>query len=228
MIEDLVINSYKEQIKESVIKAKAIDVAGFSVIVEELKRRGIDTKRVLDYFNKMKLANTHEELDNLTVEELDEITLDINKQVTRALISPVEMSDLVIRKSKIIARDMSVDGKVLDNDKFIKIGANLAAEIEKHGIASGLNTCIKNYCIQKLYQQNYKEKIREKEKELGIENTTIEKSKTVKKVDSKKDKTLKDIFKKSVEYSNLGSFDVIKNNYLEYLGKIVDDLKSYK
>ncbi len=232
-MEDLVINSYKEQIKESLLKAKAIEVAGFSVMIEELNRRSINTDKVVNFFNKIKLASSKADLDLLTIDELNKITDDINMQVTRALISPIEMSDTLVRQSRIIARDMSPSGKVdNDNNKFIKIGVNLASEVTKHGIAKGLKTCIKNYCIQKLYQSNYKDKILEKEKELGMDveesdlkNTEV---KAVPKInDSKKSKTMNDIFSKNIPEVS-GSFGAIKNSYLEVLAKTVNNLESYK
>ena len=40
MMGDIVINSYKEQIKETTFKARAIEVAGFNIIVETLKKKG--------------------------------------------------------------------------------------------------------------------------------------------------------------------------------------------
>ena len=51
MVEDLVISTYKEQIKESLLKAKAIEVAGFNVIVSELDRRITDILHKIEFYN---------------------------------------------------------------------------------------------------------------------------------------------------------------------------------
>ena len=234
MVEDLVVGSYKEQIRESLLKAKAIEIAGFSVMTEELKKRGINTDRAVNFFNKIKASTHKTDLDRLTVDELDEVINDINMQVTRALISPIEISDTLIRKSRIIAREMSINSIVKDDDKFVKVGVNLASEVTKHGIAKGLNTCIKNYCIQKLYQFTYKEKIDERVKKVGIPEEHVEEKKveknipTRKKLNSGKDKTMNEIFKKDIEDTSKSSFEAIKNNYLEYLAKVVSDIKNYE
>lgn len=234
MVEDLVIGSYKEQIRESLLKAKAIEIAGFSVMIEELKKRGINTDRAVTFFGKIKGSSHRDDLDRLTIDELDEVINDINMQVTRALISPIEISDTLIRRSRIIAREMAIDSVVRDDDKFVKVGVNLASEVTKHGISKGLNTCIKNYCIQKLYQYTYKEKINERMAKLGIENETVEEKKEVKNIGTKKktnigkNKIMNEIFARDIEDDNKSSFEVVKNNYLEYLAKIVSNIKDYE
>ena len=48
-------------------------------------------------------SNTKEELNRLTPRELSEITIDINNQITRALIVKAEIADALVRKSKIVA-----------------------------------------------------------------------------------------------------------------------------
>ena len=234
MVEDLVVGSYKEQIRESLLKAKAIDIAGFSVMIEELKKRGINTDRVVNFFSKIKASTYKADLDRLTVDELDEVIDDINMQVTRALISPIEISDTLIRSSRIIAREMSINSVVTDDDKFVKVGVNLASEVTKHGIAKGLNTCIKNYCIQRLYQFTYKEKIEERVGKTGIKEEKTEEKKIENNIPVReksnvgKNKTMNEIFQRDIENENKSSFDVVKNNYLEYLAKVVSDIKKYE
>jgi hypothetical protein len=228
MVEDLVISSYKEQIKESLLKNKAVDLAGFSVIVSELERRGIDTSRVVAFFNKIKKSTTKEELDNLTVDELNSINADLNEQITKTLISPVDISDILIRKAKVVATEMSVDGRVMPNDKFLQVGNNLASDINQNGIAHGIDVCIKNYTIQKLYQAEYNKKIKEKEMELGIA-VEEEKKEIVpkKRIDTRKSKLMKEIFNKDINDVE-DDFENIKNNYINHINKVIENLDNYK
>ena len=229
MVEDLVISSYKDQIKESLLKSTAIEKAGFSIIVEEIKRRGVDTSKIEAYFNKIKNSNTKEELDLLTVNELNNITDNINEQVTKALIPPTDISDILIRKSRTIANQVSIDGKISDDNKYIKIGSSLSNEINNHGVAKGLNLCIRNYCIQKLYQISYEEKIKEKENELGIQNTESKKEiKVSKPIDARKSKIMKDIFNRDINEDIKDDFSTIKDNYINSLNVIVNNIESYK
>lgn len=201
MTEDIVISSYKEQIKQSILKANAVKIAGFDIIITELNRRNIDTTRIVAFFDRIANSTTKEEIDNMTVDELNKIIDDINMQITRALISPVEVAELLIRKSKSIALEKSPNGKIDENDNYVKVGVNLASEIHKHGIALGLNICIKNFCIQKLYQAEYREKVREKEQELGIvseDNSKTDHFIAPKNINTKKSKTMKEIFGKDL------------------------------
>ncbi len=231
MMGDIVINSYKEQIKETTFKARAIEVAGFNIIVETLKKRGINTGKSEDFFQKIKSCITKEDLDKLTIGELNEITIDINNQVTRELIAPIDISDSLIRESRLIAQKMSINGKVTDDDKFVKVGSNLASEVNKHGISYGLNIAIRNYCLQKMYLILYNSKVIEREKELGIINTKKEKvktttSNTVKNI-SKKEMFLSNIIKNSNINSEISFLDA-KKNYSSSLINIINNLNSYK
>lgn len=228
MIEDIVINSYKEQIKQSILKAEAVKVAGFDLIIGELNKRSIKTDKVMTFFNKIRNSSTKEEIDNLTVDELNEIIDDINLQITKALISSVEVAELLVRKSRIIAKEKSPNGKINDNDNYVKVGTNLASEVNKHGIAHGLNICIKNYCIQKLYQATYREKIREKEKELGI-LVSDEKNKTSSPVivNTKKSKTMIELFGKNIN-EDIDTFEVVKKNYIDKLNNEVNNIENYR
>ena len=229
MTEDLVINSYKEKIKESLVKTKALDAAGFKIIIDELERRGINITIVKNLFEKIKNSKTIEELNSITLEELSNAIEDINNQVTRALIGPIDISDILIRKSKIVASEMSVDGKVFDNDKFVKVGSNLASEINKYGISHGIDLCIKNYTIQKLYQAEYNDKIKEKQKELGIveEDKKENKSIPTKKMDSRKSKIMKELFNKEI-LDVTDEFDLLKEKYINSINDTINNLESYK
>ena len=167
-MEDIVITSYKEQIKESSFKADAIKSGGFDIVIEELEKRRVTTAKIKDFFNKIMNCYTMNDLDRLTLGDLEEVIEDINTQVTRLLISKAEIADSVVRKSKLVALAKSPDGKVKEKDNYVLVGTNLAKEINNEGIASGLELCIRNYCSQKIYQANYRQKMIEKEKELGI------------------------------------------------------------
>lgn len=230
MIEDIVVKSYKEQIKQSILKSDAVKKAGFDIIIAELNRRNIKTEELVSFFDKIRDAKTKEELDSLTIDELNTIIEDINIQVTKALVSPPEIADVLIRKSRFIAQELSPNGKVNDSDNYIKVGTNLASEVNKHGIAVGLNICVKNYCIQKLYQASYREQLREREKKLGIESDvdTHPRKAPVKKKDTRKTKTMVDIFNKEVDDYNNITFKDAKNNYLKNLSLKVSELEQYK
>jgi len=52
VIEDIVIKSYEEQIKQSILKSEAVKKAGFDIIIAELERRGVQTEEVVSFFNK--------------------------------------------------------------------------------------------------------------------------------------------------------------------------------
>lgn len=230
MTEDIVIKSYKEQIKQSVLKSEAVKKAGFDIIVAEIKRRGVQTEQIVSFFDKIKNSKTKEELDRLTIDELNLIVDDINIQITKALISPVEIADLLVQKSRLIAQNESPNGKILDSDPYIKVGANLASEVNKHGIADGLSVCVKNYCIQKLYQANYREQLRLKEKELGIEtgDRQFSGNKSRKRVNVRKSQTMKDIFKRDIEDNQMSTFQDAKDGYLKSLRVKVSKLDEYK
>lgn len=230
MIEDIVIKSYEEQIKQSILKSEAVKKAGFDIIIAELERRGVQTEEVVSFFNKIRNSKNKEELDSLTIEELNMIVDNINMQVTKALISPLEISEILIRKSRIIAQEMSPNGKVNDTDNYVKVGANLASEIGKHGIAVGISICVKNYCIQRMYQINYREQLNIRKKKLGIE---VEESSSVKKVpvkkkDTRKVKTMVEIFGREIADYNDMTFNDAKINYFRELSMKVNKLDQYK
>lgn len=238
-MEDIVISSYKQQIKESSLKAEAVKAAGFDIVVEELDKRGIKTETLKSYFNRISNANTKEELNALTLNELLDITNDINNQITRALIAKAEIADALVRKSKIVALAKSPNGKVAEDDNYIKVGSNLATEINKEGIAEGLNTCIKNYCIQKIYQANYREKMIEKQKELGIydENQKEENKRKINERMSTNDsitqltpkkRLMKEIFKKDILDLEDTPFETAKINYQNALNERMRHLQDMK
>lgn len=230
MMDDIVVKSYKEQIKQSVLKSEAVKKAGFDIIISELKRRGVQTEQIVSFFDKIKNSTKKEELDQLTIDELNLIIDDINIQVTKSLISPVEVADLLVQKSRLIAQNESPNGKILDSDPYIKVGVNLASEVNKHGIADGLSVCVKNYCIQKLYQANYREQLILKEKELGIEieDQKFSVSKSRKKINLRKNQTMNDIFKREIEDDHMITFQDAKDRYLKALGIKVSRLDEYK
>lgn len=230
MIEDIVIKSYREQIKQSILKSEAVKKAGFDIIVSEIKRRGVQTEQIVSFFEQIGNSKTKEELDQLTIDELNLIVDDINMQVTKSLISPVEIADILVQKSRLIAKEESPNGKVVEDDPYIKVGANLASEVNKHGIAEGISVCVKNYCIQKLYQANYREQLLLKESKLGInseEKTPVFK-KSSRKINLKKVQTMKDIFSKEVEDDDKITFQDAKDNYLRSLSVKVSKLEEYK
>lgn len=226
-MEDIVITSYKQQIRESEFKADAVKSAGFDIVVDELKTRGVKTERLEKFFEQIVEAVTVDDLNKLTMDEFSEIVDDINKQVTRALIAKAEIADALVRKSKLVALSKSVDGKVSDNDNYVKVGSNLAMQINKEGIAAGIDVCIRNYCNQKIYQSNYREKMIQKQKENGtyVENNDkdlinqqldsydeeIDFTK-FNKVDSKKE-LLNQIFNREVDVNSDIDFETAKENY---------------
>lgn len=230
MMDDIVVKSYKEQIKQSVLKSEAVKKAGFDIIISELKRRGVQTEQIVSFFDKIKNSTKKEELDQLTIDELNLIIDDINIQVTKSLISPVEVADILVQKSRLIAQNESPNGKILDSDPYIKVGVNLASEVNKHGIADGLSVCVKNYCIQKLYQANYREQLILKEKELGIEieDQKFSVNKSRKKINLRKNQTMNDIFKREIEDDHMITFQDAKDRYLKALGIKVSRLNEYK
>ncbi len=238
-MEDIVITSYKQQIKESTLKAEAVKAAGFDIVIEELKNRGVKTGHVEQFFDKIMNSHTIEELDNLTMDEFSEIIDDINAQVTRSLIAKVEIAEALVRKSKLVALSKSPNGKVAENDNYVKVGTNLAAVINKDGIANGLEICIRNYCTQKIYQANYRNKIIEKEKELGIYNEE-EHMQTRMKLNEKmsdssnnkispKERLLKEIFGRSIEEVDDDiSFDTAKEKYRLMINERMKHLQDLK
>lgn len=230
MIEDIVIKSYKEQIKQSILKSEAVKKAGFDVIISEIRRRGVQTEKLVSFFEQISHSKTKEELDQLTIDELNLIVDDINIQVTKSLISPVEIADILVQRSRLIAQEESPNGKIVDSDPYIKVGTNLASEVKKHGIAEGLSVCVKNYCIQKLYQANYREQLRLKESELGIDSEEKNSSfkRNSRKINLKKVETMKDIFSKEVEEDRMITFQDAKNHYLRSLSVKVSKLDEYK
>lgn len=244
-MEDIVITSYKQQIRESEFKADAVKSAGFDIVVEELKNRGVKTERLEKFFEQIVEAVTVEDLNKLTMDEFSEIVDDINKQVTRALIAKAEIADSLVRKSKLVALSKSIDGKVDDNDNYVKVGSNLALEINKEGIAAGIDVCIRNYCNQKIYQANYREKMIEKQKENGtyVENEDKDLihqqldglDSEDEKIDFSKfgDKDLKkellqQIFKKEVEVETEIDFETAKENYRNMINERMAKLEDLK
>lgn len=226
-MEDIVITSYKQQIKESELKADAVKSAGFDIVVEELENRNVKTSHLKEFFEKIVESNTIDDLNNLTMDEFNEIIKDINDQVTRSLIAKVEVADAVARKSKLVALSKSLDGKVKDDDNYVKVGSNLALEINNEGIAVGLDVCVRNYCNQKIYQANYREKMIEKQKELGIydeEATNMNRSLINQKMDDidfsfenkyfdPKPELMKMIFGRDVVVDSNVDFATAKDNY---------------
>lgn len=243
-MEDIVITSYKQQIRESELKADAVKSAGFDIVIEELKNRGIKTEPLEKFFAKIVDAITIDDLNRLTMDEFAALIDDINKQVTRALIAKVEIADSLVRKSKLVALSKSVDGKVADDDNYVKVGSNLALEINKEGIAAGLDVCIRNYCNQKIYQANYREKMIQKQKENGtyVENDDIDLiNQTLDGIDEKeeidftkfgqadsKKKLLEDIFKREVVVDSDISFEEAKENYRNMVNVRMTKLQDLK
>lgn len=236
-MEDIVITSYKQQIKESSLKADAIKSGGFDIVIEELEKRQVKTTNIKNFFSKIVNSYTMSDLDKLTMDEFAEIIDDINKQVTRLLIAKVEIADAVIRKSKLVALSKSPDGKVHEKDNYILVGTNLAREINEEGIASGLEICIRNYCSQKIYQANYREKMIQKEKELGVydeEKRNNSKAIINEKMDAKttnldpKHRLLFTIFNRDVEENDKISFEEAKENYLNAFNNRINNLQEYK
>ena len=219
-MEDIVISSYKEQLKESALKAEAVKSAGFDIVIDELEKRNIKTTKLKEFFERLMNSNTKEELNRLTPRELSEITTDINNQITRALIVKAEIADALVRKSKIVALSKSPNGKI----NYIRVGTALAEEITKFGIADGITTCITTYFKQKSYQAEYREKIIEKQKELGIYDAE-QKEENRRKInarmeteilttkESPKDKLLKEILKKENISDEDTDFDTAKEKY---------------
>ena len=208
-MEDIVISSYKEQLKESALKAEAVKSAGFDIVIDELEKRNIKTTKLKEFFERLMNSNTKEELNRLTPRELSEITTDINNQITRALIVKAEIADALVRKSKIVALSKSPNGKIKDNDNYIRVGTALAEEITKFGIADGITTCITTYFKQKSYQAEYREKIIEKRRKINARmETEILTTK-----ESPKDKLLKEILKKENISDEDTDFDTAKEKY---------------
>jgi len=231
MGDELVINSYEDEIKMTKIKEDALERAGFDVITEILDRRGINTKAAKDYFNRIKNADSKEELDKMTVGELNDITDNLNKEITEQLISPVEISEVLVRKGRELAREMNPTGRVYDDDKYIIIGNNLGKEVSDHGIAYGVNQAIRNYCTQKIYEITYNEKVAEKERELGIEKKEEKKALLSSSVssssNSSKNKFLKEILgEDSIESSD--DFETVKEAYMKHLTDTISKLKDYE
>ncbi len=232
-MEDIVVESYKKQIKESNVKANAIKIGGFDIIVNYLEEHDVDTTRLKSFFLKIQQSKTLDDLNKLTMDELISITDDINTQVTHELISQAEIGDYLLRKSNIIAHDKSFNGVVEKNNRYLVIGSNLASIIMKAGIAEGIKICIKNYCNQKIYQANYREKLIEKEKELGIfqnEENILKRQQEIKKrfdaqvrdkidvgINNKKGKLLKDIFGHDVVVNvDKDFFDLRDEYYIKF------------
>lgn len=236
-MEDIVITSYKQQIKESSLKADAIKSGGFDIVIEELEKRQVKTSRIKEFFNQIVESYTMDDLNKLTLNDLKEVVEDINQQVTKLLIAKVEIADVVVRKSKLVALAKSPDGKVGEKDNYVLVGNNLAKEINSEGVASGLELCIRNYCSQKIYQANYREKMIEKEKELGIydeEERNTNKALINEKIDNNssnldpKHKLLFSIFNRDIEETENISFEKAKEAYQESFNDRMKNLNSFK
>lgn len=236
-MEDIVITSYKQQIKESSLKADAIKSGGFDIVIEELEKRGVKTSSIKQFFEKIVNSYTMDDLNKLTLGDLKDVIEDINTQVTRLLIAKVEIADTVVRKSKIVALAKSPDGKVDEKDNYVLVGSNLAKEINNEGVASGLELCIRNYCSQKIYQANYREKMIEKEKELGIydeeernNNREIinQKMSSEQTVLDPKHRLLFSIFNRDIEEDDSISFEKAKDNYRIAFNIRIQNLQEYK
>lgn len=241
-MEDIVVTSYKQQIRESEFKADAVKSAGFDIVVEELKNRGIKTERLETFFNQIVDAVTIDDLNKLTMDEFSEIVEDINTQVTRALVAKAEIADSIVRKSKLVALSKSIDGKVKSDDIYVKVGSNLAMELNKQGIASGLEVCIRNYCNQKIYQANYRAKMIEKQKANGTYVEDNEKdliNQTFDDVEEEidftkfgnsdpKKKLLEDIFKREVDIEASVTFEEAKENYRNMVNERMAKLQEMK
>lgn len=236
-MEDIVITSYKQQIKESSLKADAIKSGGFDIVIEELEKKGVKTSNIKEFFKHIVESYTIDDLNKLTLGDLEEVIEDINNQVTRLLIAKVELADAVVRKSKIVALSKSPDGKVSEKDNYVLVGNNLAKEINNEGIASGLELCIRNYCSQKIYQANYRKKMIEKEKELGIydeeersNNREIINQKISDEVNNfdPKHKLLFSIFNKDIDDDESITFEKAKENYLSAFNNRIKNLQQYK
>lgn len=236
-MEDIVITSYKQQIKESSLKADAIKSGGFDIVIEELEKKGVKTSNIKNFFNKIVNSYTMDDLNKLTLGDLEEVIEDINTQVTRLLIAKVEIADTVVRKSKIVALSKSPDGKVSEKDNYVLVGSNLAKEINNEGVASGLELCIRNYCSQKIYQANYREKMIEKEKELGIydeEERNNNREIINQKMSSDtinldpKHRLLFSIFNKDIEEDESINFEKAKDNYRDAFNRRLQNLQEYK
>jgi len=244
-MEDIVITSYKQQIRESEFKADAVKSAGFDIVVEELKSRGVKTERLEKFFEQIVDAITVDDLNKLTMDEFSEIVEDINKQVTRALIAKAEIADSLVRKSKLVALSKSIDGKVEDNDNYVKVGSNLALEINKEGIAAGIDVCIRNYCNQKIYQANYREKMIQKQKENGTYVEDDEKNLINQQLDDFEEQDeeidftkfsdqdskrvlLEKIFKREVNVESEIDFETAKENYRNMVNERMTKLGNLK
>lgn len=236
-MEDIVITSYKQQIKESSLKADAIKSGGFDIVIEELEKRQVKTSRIKDFFNQIVNSYTMDDLNKLTLNDLNEVVEDINQQITKLLIAKVEIADVVVRKSKLVALAKSPDGKVKEKDNYVLVGNNLAKEINNEGVASGLELCIRNYCSQKIYQANYREKMIEKEKELGIydeEERNANKNLINEKIDNNtnnldpKHRLLFSIFNRDIEEEDNISFEKAKDNYHVAFNIKMQNLQEYK
>ena len=89
-MEDIVISSYKEQLKESALKAEAVKSAGFDIVIDELEKRNIKTTKLKEFFERLMNSNTKEELNRLTPRELSEITTDSKSRNCRCFSSKIK------------------------------------------------------------------------------------------------------------------------------------------
>lgn len=233
-MEDVVVESYKRQIKECNVNADTLKVGGFDIIVKYLDEHGVDTNRLKSFFKEIQTSKTLDDINKLTMDELLSIIGDINHQVTRELISQAEIGDYILRRTNAVAHEKSLSGDVKRDNRYLVVGTNLSSIIMKSGIAEGIKICIKQYCNQKIYQANYRAKLEEREKELGIYQDEEEKLRRKEEIRRKFDEEVKsklgevsttseskvdtqggvleEIFGHAV--SSVGrSFDIVKQNY---------------
>ena len=146
------------------------------------------------------------------------------------MVSSVEVAGHLLRRSRVIALEKSPNGKIGKDDKYIKVATNLANEIQQHGISHGIDICIRNFCVQKMYQITYKEKIKERKIKLGIyeEEKSIASKKNSFSSSLKVNKVLKEIFKTNHVSSSDKSFDEIKVDYFNSINNKVSNLSQYK
>lgn len=244
-MEDIVVESYKRQIKECNVKANAIKVGGLDILVKYLDDHSVDTTRLKSFFKQIQNSETLDDLNQLTMDELLSITDDINSQVTRQLVSQAEIGDFILRRSNIIAHEKSLSGNVEKDNRYLVVGTNLAEVIMKSGIAEGIKLCIKQYCNQKLYKANYRMKLVEKEKKLGIyqdDNDILKKKQDIKRrfdmevksklsenndnyINDEKNKVLEGIFGHKVQFY-VGEFEDAKKDYYIKLNERLEEINS--
>lgn len=241
-MEDVVVESYKRQIKECNVNADTLKVGGFDIIVKYLDDHGVDTSRLKSFFKQIELSKTLDDINMLTMDELLSIIDDINHQVTRELISQVELGDYILRRTNFVAHEKSLTGEVKRDNRYLVIGTNLSSVVMKSGIAEAIKICIKQYCNQKIYQANYREKLVEREKQLGIfkdEDEEFKRKEEIKKkfeeevrrklgestteVLNQSDDILYEIFGHSISF-DVRDFNLVKDEYYDYFNNRLSNI----